>query len=425
MRSGDRRARVRIELFAQKLRAIDVEDGSESCTFATGVDENRIRDIERSVWEGFNLVRGRCPLEGELSAIAGAEVARGLYIQAVNALARLVEKPERLYKLQDFLSARIPENPNPEIPGQVIDVITECGTHLPLESMPLFGTIDELNDPEAVLKGIQRVMPAYRSVIRHVKPSDDRGSTPPLQASWRCPSVRFFQHVHLPGMHFETRDLGVLQKSGKLSVAFVFPQRGFKPNHVWPELDLAERLVCNHPTTPFPRDNSPPIICHFSCHLSQSVTDSVLQMRGRFALRAREYSLEQLRGARAQLGRVVVAPALVFLNTCRSGVADRRAQTSAVEVLSFYEPSCLIGTLADLPDLTAALFSRYFYRTLFDGSSVGDALRAARLQLLDDNRNALGMLYTSYFGEDVTMATESDRVHRHIPDELSGVYTSP
>ena len=81
MRSGDRPARVRIELLGQTLRAVDPDDKNRSCTLATGVDENRIRDVKYSLWEGFNDVRQGCAFGGVLSSRAGADVARRLYIQ--------------------------------------------------------------------------------------------------------------------------------------------------------------------------------------------------------------------------------------------------------------------------------------------------------------------------------------------------------
>jgi len=420
MLNGDRPARVRIELLAQTLRAVDTQNDRSMCTFATSVDENRIRDVERLLWKGFNEVRQSCKCDGLLPLKVSAQVARGFYVQGISALSRLIGNSARLRELQDFMSSTIAERPDPSDFAEIIDVVTENSRHLPLESMPLFGCIGELNDDDGALKGIRRVMPAYRAVIRRVKPSNE-GLTCRRRLARRAASVRFFQHSHLYGMHKEKQFLTDLQKSGKLSLDTVFPSRDLKSNPFWPELDVAETIMTKTSATSSSHDESPPILCHFSCHLLQSESDSVLQMRAPFPAQERPYSLEKLRGARTQLGASLLAPDVVFLNTCRSAVADQGARTSAVDVLSYYQPRCLIGTLADLPDATAATFSGYFYSELFEGRSVGDALRAARLRLLREEHNPFGMLYTSYFGEDVAMSTAVDRARIHIPNELAAL----
>jgi len=122
--------------------------------------------------------------------------------------------------------------------------------------------------------------------------------------------------------------------------------------------------------------------------------------------------------------RIVRPGALVlFLSACRSGAKDRTLLLSAVDVFRFFRPSSLIGTLANVPEYAAAVFSIAFYKQLAAGSSVGAALRNSRLHLLDEYENPFGLLFSSYFGENVHILVEQDRRATYFPDETRAILT--
>jgi hypothetical protein len=426
MRTHDRPPNVTLRLIGNTLTAVDAATGDE-CLLAIGVNE-RLGAVEELLWKECRRTRERFPLDGELTVRQGAGVARDLYKTGLGALLKLVgyENGGRLEEIQRFFGERIPVDVDPDAATPpIIDVVTDHGVHLPIETMPLFGSIADADvlDSEAPLHAIGRVAPAYRAVIRRAR-AGNRGSraTGTAVREQRRISVRFFQHARLAGMYIETRRLAELQGTGALSVDIVFPPRRFRPSPTWPELELAKCIA----GTPLEGTGTParsrPTVCHFSCHLYHKNDESLLEMRPPWALRAQEYSLDQLRSARGQLHDSFAAPTIVFLNTCRSGVAVSSTRTSAAEVLTYFDPTCLIGTIADLPDRTAAMFSGYFYDALTRGYSAGAALRSARLRLLGDPaKNPYGLLYTTYYGEDVSMPTSADRVGRVVPDEVSAM----
>src|SRR5262249_54616005 len=112
---------------------------------------------------------------------------------------------------------------------------------------------------------------------------------------------------------------------------------------------------------------------------------------------------------------------VLFLNACRSGAEDRTLLVSAVNVFRLLRPRSLIGTLANIPQNAGAVFSIAFYNQLAGGSSVGAALRIARLHLLDKYENPLGLLFSSYFGEDVHVLLKQDRREKYLPDESRAI----
>ena len=130
-----------------------------------------------------------------------------------------------------------------------------------------------------------------------------------------------------------------------------------------------------------------------------------------------QYFLDQIRGAAAQVEITPGGTHIVFLATCRSGVRDHRLLISAVEAFRFFHPRCLIGTLADVPDLAASEFCGAFYGEVSKGSSVGAALLEGRVHLLEKLQNPFGVLFSSYCGEDTHVLLREDRREKYLPRE--------
>jgi hypothetical protein len=88
----------------------------------------------------------------------------------------------------------------------------------------------------------------------------------------------------------------------------------------------------------------------------------------------------------------------VFLNACGSGDLDPAGANSFPELFLKKDFGFLgfIGTETIIPDEFAGLFSEVFYEYLLAGMSIGDALRAARWNLLKLHHNPLGIVYSLY-----------------------------
>jgi hypothetical protein len=91
---------------------------------------------------------------------------------------------------------------------------------------------------------------------------------------------------------------------------------------------------------------------------------------------------------------------LVFLNACESGKEDLTLIGAGGWAHKFFadgRASAFVGTLWEVSDDLAADFSRLFYNGLVEGKTLGEALRAARLQIRDQEPgNPTWLAYALY-----------------------------
>lgn len=91
---------------------------------------------------------------------------------------------------------------------------------------------------------------------------------------------------------------------------------------------------------------------------------------------------------------------LVFLNACASGKADLTLVGSGGWAYKFFaegRASAFIGTLWEVSDDLAALFSRIFYSELAEGRTLGEAMLSARLRVRDQEpANPTWLAYALY-----------------------------
>jgi hypothetical protein len=92
---------------------------------------------------------------------------------------------------------------------------------------------------------------------------------------------------------------------------------------------------------------------------------------------------------------------LVFINACGSAFVDPVRLTSFPDWFLHEGHRGVIGTETLIPDTVAAEYAKCFYRQLLTGSSLGTALVKARLHLLEEYCNPLGLLYTLYADPDI------------------------
>jgi len=79
-------------------------------------------------------------------------------------------------------------------------------------------------------------------------------------------------------------------------------------------------------------------------------------------------------------------PLIVFLNMCTASWREAwRSSVGLIETLLRRGTLCCIATLWDVRSQTASLLSSNFYRYLLSGSSLGEALRLARLDVIRQN----------------------------------------
>ena len=91
---------------------------------------------------------------------------------------------------------------------------------------------------------------------------------------------------------------------------------------------------------------------------------------------------------------------LVFLNACHSGQVALSLTGLGGWADKFFREaraSAFVGTLWEVSDDLAAEFARCFYTALADGSTLGEAVRTARLQIREKEKaNPTWLAYALY-----------------------------
>jgi hypothetical protein len=136
-------------------------------------------------------------------------------------------------------------------------------------------------------------------------------------------------------------------------------------------------------------------LLHFATHGTFNAADaerSELHLGGQ-NLTPADLLGSDLRGVRS-------ARPLVFLNACESGKEDLALVGAGGWAHKFFadgRASAFVGTLWEVSDDLAADFSRLFYSGLVEGKTLGEALRAARLQIRDQEPgNPTWLAYALY-----------------------------
>jgi hypothetical protein len=423
-RTINRVPNLRLELINGVLTARGPSD-HVGMVLSDKVDADVLAKANRLLWRELKRVRDLYAGDPRLAAAAKDPAACDLYIAGLNTLLILLGPDQistRLDAIRAFCQERVPAPDESIQDPSILELASNADQHVPLELLPLFGTIAACADSaKGAAAHLLKLLPGYRTIIRrrdlrhaqvHNRRTDEDARYAPV-------TVRFFRHNGLYGSHKEIERLRIIEKDGRLAVAIVFPPSGHRKRRRWPEVELAEIVATDLVLDGTQTHRANGAICHFACHLyDRKGEGAYLELRPERPLmaRAESYFLDQIRAARPHVVASDNGPKMVFLGTCRSGVEDQ-VRTSAVEVFRYYQPQCLVGSLSDVPDLAAAEFSSAFYRELSQGSSVGAALRTARIRLLEEFDNPFGLLFTSYFGEDMHWDVPSDRLRRYLPDE--------
>lgn len=252
----------------------------------------------------------------------------------------------------------------------------------------------------------------FRAVIRRIPQTDedaaevglDQDRT--LQASPALP-IDFIRHVGLDGPAKEQAFLSSQPKKIEL--------RGPWPDDISSDTDeirrrLATMLYWAGPDTGI-RDQ----ILHFACHckaLAGAGDNARVLVQGRTKGPEVDLTIGDLRrefGRRTLDGerREFVLP-LVFMNACGSAELDPREASSFPAFFLNGGYRGFIGTETNVPDTFAAQMSQAFYSKLLGGQSVGDALQSAKWAMVLRYNNPLGILYTLYADQDLTVQTTEE-----------------
>ncbi|MDI4656468.1 CHAT domain-containing protein [Xanthobacter autotrophicus] len=100
--------------------------------------------------------------------------------------------------------------------------------------------------------------------------------------------------------------------------------------------------------------------------------------------------------------RLADAP-ILFLNTCQSAQLWNGVENSFVSFFLSRGARAIIGSEATIPAVFADRFGCEVVRRIFQGDTIGEAVRQARLTLLQASRNPLGLCYSVYGAGDARL----------------------
>jgi hypothetical protein len=87
---------------------------------------------------------------------------------------------------------------------------------------------------------------------------------------------------------------------------------------------------------------------------------------------------------------------IVFLNTCESAQVWNAVESSFIGFFLDRGARAVLGSESTIPIVLADEFGKAVLREMFAGSSLGEAVRQARLTLLKEKKNPLGLCYSIY-----------------------------
>jgi hypothetical protein len=102
-------------------------------------------------------------------------------------------------------------------------------------------------------------------------------------------------------------------------------------------------------------------------------------------------------------GRRLADAPIVILNTCESAQVWNAVEGSFVGFFLSRGARAVLGTETTIPVVVADAFGRAVLEAMFQGRSLGEAVHYARLTLLKNEKNPLGLCYSIYGAADARL----------------------
>lgn len=338
--------------------------------------------------------------------IAGEQLAINDWIRLTDAMRKLAEIGDILIlQLLGRERSRLQECCREvwpgwaDIPGDapILEVDAPAKALIPFELLPLFDAspVGDIRDYVTLRRVARRfvgfAMAVHRIIPKPISQDSVLHGDPVMH-------MKLFHHTQLDAASSECEMLRAATNA-------------VMPAGPWPDEDLDEERLTEvlagylvDPCLGFDghQGKDPDQIHHFSCHCDtgwDSPWDYSIELAAPSGI-SHPITLRKLGAAFSRLyasPRVQTSMPLVVLNACASSATEPNGAMSFPELfLEYNKNRGFLGTEARIPDEVAAAFAIRFYRQLFRGRTVSQAVRGAKLKLLDDFRNPLGALYIYY-----------------------------
>lgn len=363
------------------------------------LDDKSAGEYREELKRILRRMKERVTEKQSLTMADAAEALSELNRRGLSLISRIFEIPVR--EIADIFQEVYPFSRSGTEPI-VITIAAELGRFIPFEFLPLFklGEWPPITD-SAALEGEARRFPAFSAIVQRefkVKPPSDLILQNEPKLSVRC----FFENS-LPGALDE---IGFFQANNSyFDIEGPWPTTQFK--HEQFSEAIADHLRFANQTFDGKSRSSVDQIQHFTCHCmvdNEVSSESELELsNGNVVTIADLEAIFVLRDL-ADRQRSQSGP-LIFLNACGSAGIDPMAVTSFPNFfLKRNGNRGFIGTEINVPDSFAAEFSKCFYRGLLKGLNLGKAIHQAKLTMLREKNNPLGLLYTVYADPDLRVS---------------------
>jgi hypothetical protein len=317
-----------------------------------------------------------------------------------------------LPKVQELFHAAWPFWQEEPAVAPLLEIESDAARFFPFEMLPLF----DFRFPAAPFTSSEELVRAARSflgfsmTIKRTLPDRPLASDLKLRAAAGGLPMKFFWYEGLPGARSE-RDF-FRSQGGAIDLDGPWPVGALSRSAVVEQLsrhlfDPGWRLDGRPRTVP---DQ----IHHFACHCDTRAGSSDNYSIELASDDGRSYGI-RLWDLEAGVGRLLgsnppmdASLPLVFMNACGSSEIDPDRFGSFPKLFLNWRNRGFIGTETRVPDEFAAVFSEQFYTNLINGHSVGEALRKAKVTLVETLNNPLGALYTMYADPDLHVERPHD-----------------
>lgn len=377
---------------AEEAQVLKMGGGAEASFFWEGalktqeirgvLDELRVKltEMHDTAGDELDLDRDSCERAVNKLLILSLSVGYGLFGQ----------RPDELYR---EARARAPGAFNPSIGPRVVEICTPSTFSYPIELLRWQDTPEDLSTPALQIRALM----GMSSVITRRFSGIAGGSGGNLRNAPKLP-VTVFRH---PGLSAASQEVDYFRQVASL-IDLYGPWPGIDP---LPFRAVSRHVLDSNVGVDGLRRSEPVAVIHLACHCNTEGTADNLHY---FDVGGGENGRVELgelkRGVFQERPNRQVPRALIFLNACGTAapqMADRSSFTTFLLEKGF--PGVL-GTLCDISDTVASHFAVVFYEALLGGSTVGEAMYAARWHLMDRHRNPLGLLYTYYGDPDLRIS---------------------
>jgi hypothetical protein len=286
----------------------------------------------------------------------------------------------------------------------LVEVIGADTEFLPLELLPLFPHHWRERSADVVtpddLRQVAQTFLGFKAVVRRTMWASVT-ETAVIRSGPELP-VRLFRDAGMRGAALEQRSLKARER---IMLRASWPPPGLDRDRAARSLS---EFIHDSAHAGGHAPDAPDAVQHFACHFVENDKDPAeshlqVQAPGEASHNIEMDSLSREMHRRRRNGAAPSPLPLVFANACGSSALSPVHASSLPTIFIRNGNPGFIGAETRIPDDFAAAFSEGFYDRWLNGQPLGTALLDTKLQMLEEQCNPLGILYSMYGDPDLRL----------------------